>query len=190
MLPIKELDCASLKRQEFEEEVVAHKQPVVLRELVGNWPLVKQAQEGIHNTVNYLARMDSNHPCYTVVAPPSAMGRLFYANDLSGPNFQQVNAALTPTLQQLLTLDESTEPQAVSVQAAVIKDCLPSFSQSHTLDLLEQNVEPTLWVSNQSRVAAHFDLNDNIACVAAGRRRFTLFPPDQVSNLYVGPNLN
>lgn len=190
MLPIKELDCSTLNRQDFEKDIVANKQPVVLRSLVGHWPLVHEAKKGAVNAVDYLTKLDNHNPCYTVVAPPQSNGRLFYSDDLSGVNFQRVNAALSPTLEQLLALSGIPNPHAVSVQAALIKDCLPNFVAEHSLSLLDPSVEPTLWVSNRSRVAAHFDLNDNIACVATGRRRFTVFPADQVKNLYVGPTLN
>jgi hypothetical protein len=45
----------------------------------------------------------------------------------------------------------------------------------------------SLWLGNRTRTAAHWDLPQNLACVVAGRRRFTLFPTDQIHDLYVGP---
>ncbi len=52
---------------------------------------------------------------------------------------------------------------------------------------MNNNAHPQFWLSNQVTVAPHFDVPDNIACCISGKRKSTLFPPDQVSHLYVGP---
>ena len=57
------------------------------------------------------------------------------------------------------------------------------------MPLLSGRIAPRIWMGNRTRIATHFDNNHNIACVVSGSRRFTVFPPDQVRNLYIGPLL-
>jgi len=45
----------------------------------------------------------------------------------------------------------------------------------------------SLWIGNRTTVAAHWGMSNNIACPGASGRRFTVFPPNQVANLYPGP---
>ena len=44
-----------------------------------------------------------------------------------------------------------------------------------------------IWLGHAANIACHYDTLDNIACVVAGRRRFTLYPPAAIADLYVGP---
>lgn len=190
MQEIKEYKSEALNKQQFHDEIIAAKRPVVLRGLVTDWPIVQKANKSLQESIDYLLQVINDHPCYTVVAPPSEEGRLFFTKDLTGVNFQSVNGPIPSTIKQMQAMQGSLSPHAISIQAAVLNDCAPAFKDQHSLPLLDNKVEPTMWISNQSRVAAHFDLNDNIAAVAIGRRRFTLFPPDQTANLYIGPTLN
>ena len=55
------------------------------------------------------------------------------------------------------------------------------------MPLVDATAVPRVWICNRVTVQTHYDISNNIACVVAGRRRFTLFPPEQLVNLYVGP---
>jgi hypothetical protein len=55
------------------------------------------------------------------------------------------------------------------------------------LPLLDAAVQPRVWLGNAITTPTHLDEWNNIGCVVSGRRRFTLFPPAQVVNLYIGP---
>jgi len=172
----------------FSAEVAPRETPAVLRGLVEAWPAVAAGRQSSEEMRAYLAGFDRGAPVEAFVAPPEVGGRFFYASDMRGFNFERRRGALAEVLRFLATIEGRADAPAVYVGAATIPDHLPGFTAANPLPLLDgKGALPRLWFGNESVVSTHFDLSDNIACVVAGRRRFTLFPPDQLPNLYVGP---
>jgi hypothetical protein len=89
--------------------------------------------------------------------------------------------------EQVLRYSAFARPPAVAVQSALIRDCLPGFSAENSFTVLDVTVLPRIWLGNAITTPTHLDEWNNIGCVVSGRRRFTLFPPEQVVNLYIGP---
>jgi hypothetical protein len=90
-------------------------------------------------------------------------------------------------LTALLGLAPVAEPPSLYVGSTTVEAVLPGFLDVNRLGLGERAALVSLWLGNRTRIAAHYDLPDNLAIVAAGRRRFTVFPPQQIHNLYMGP---
>jgi hypothetical protein len=177
------LDAAS-----FKAEVVPRYRPAVLRGVVSDWPAVQAAQRSSEAAVAYLTALDSGAAAEAFLGPPEIEGRFFYRADMSGFNFERRTAPFAEVLRYLLCLEGVERPPSVYVGAAALPDTLPGFAEQNPLELLAAEAAvPRIWLGNRSVVATHFDLSDNIACVVGGRRRITLFPPDQLPNLYVGP---
>lgn len=171
----------------FATEVAEGDGPVVLRGQVADWPAVAAARAGRLEVARYLAGFDRGQPVQVMVGPPEIGGRFFYRDDWRGFNFRREQVTVRELVGELIRLAD--DPQAPSLYAgsAPTGEHLPGWSEANALGLELPDAQARVWIGNATRVATHYDGSPNLACVVAGERRFLLFPPDQVSNLYVGP---
>jgi len=162
-------------------------QPAVLRGLANDWPAVGAARRSDDELFAYLRRFRSDEPVQHIVGGPEIEGRFFYSDDLRGFNFKRGMSPLDPFLDWLLRQKSNPRPYAVAVQSQDVPRLLPGFELENRTDLVRPDVVPRAWLGNAIRVAPHYDLTENVGIVVAGRRRFILFPPGQLKNLYTGP---
>ncbi|MDH4124939.1 MAG: cupin-like domain-containing protein [Gammaproteobacteria bacterium] len=173
----------------FHNELLPAGQPLVVRSIVKDWPAVKQCAASPEAACAYLSRLAIGKPVRTLAAPPEAEGRFFYNDTLTGVNFKQGQFPLREVLKELQSMADVVTSHSIAVQALSIRDELPDFEKQNPNDLLDDDIAPSMWISNRGKVAPHFDEDKNLACVVTGRREFVLFPPEQLANLYIGPML-
>ena len=171
----------------FRERIYTADQPAVLRGLVAHWPAVHSGSASARAMCDYLLSLPQGGPVPTIWADPSLKGRFFFRDDMRGPNFTRGAAPLAVGLRMLLAHLEDAAPPGLFIESAPLSDCLPDFAAANRLGLLDESVAPRIWIGNAVTVQTHYDFSNNVACVLAGRRRFTLFPPEQLPNLYPGP---
>jgi hypothetical protein len=181
-------EMEGLDREALRRDAVPRFEPVVLRGLVRDWPAVQAGRASPEEAAAYLQRFDCGAPVEAFVGPSAMSGRFFYAPDLKGFNFEKRRGRLGDILRSLLSLPRDGSAPYLYVGSVPAPEIFPGFEAENAMPLLDgTDAVPRIWIGNASVVSTHFDESDNIACVVAGRRRFTLFPPDQVGNLYVGP---
>ncbi len=168
------------------EALLVADEPWVARGLVADWPLVSKSSE--HETaIGYLKSFDAGHKINAFLGEPKDKGRFFYNDAMDGFNFVQVETGLSQVLDKLSTIATDTDPAALYVGSTNVDRWLPGLRAENDLQLPIGDPLVSLWVGNRSRVAAHFDYPRNLACCVLGQRRFTVFPPEQLENLYIGP---
>jgi hypothetical protein len=169
------------------DAVATARGPFVLRGLASSWGLVAQSASGDRAVTDYLRRFAGDVPVHASMLPPEHQGRVFYQDDLGGLNFEQVETRLAALLDQLDALTGADDDPTIYLGSTAIDYCLPGFAEENRIDLGDVRATVRLWLGTRHRVAAHYDVLENIAVVGAGRRRFILIPPEQLPNLYVGP---
>ena len=161
--------------------------PWVHRGLVAHWPVAQAGRRSAADAAAYLKGAWRGQLAGLFLAPPEIKGRFFYNEAFTGMNFSREKAPFDELLDVLLKLAGEPVAPALYVGSTEIDGFLPPFRAANDLPFGDRDPLASIWLGNRTTIAAHYDLPDNLACVVAGRRRFTLFPPDQLANLYVGP---
>lgn len=176
-------ECSGVTARQFQEEIYPAARPVIMRGFIRDWPCVSVAARSDGDLIGYLSGFDNGRPVEILEAPDSTMGHFFYTDDLTATNFTRRQCGFSEGLRHIST----STAQRANIQSVPADDIIPGFSAQNRISFLSDAIRPRIWIGNQVTVQTHFDLSQNIACVVAGRRRFTLFPPEQLSNLYMGP---
>ncbi|MBJ7509813.1 MULTISPECIES: cupin-like domain-containing protein [Brevundimonas] len=180
---------SNVSRDVFETQIVPTGRPAIMRGLVSNWPMVSLGLRSHRELYNHVRAAATSDPTVIWTGSPEIKGRFFYSHDLRGFNHAQEKAPLAVLLDRLMRHHDDPEPPGFYAGGVPLASHLPALMPETPMPLLDGKGERrvSLWIGNRVRTAAHWDLPQNLACVVAGRRRFTLFPIEQIRNLYFGP---
>ena len=159
--------------------------PVIFKGLVRDWPIVQAALAGGDALIDYLKVRDNGKPPETFRQAAGGDGKYFYGDAAGTFNFARAHVPLRVTLDRLRSLAGQSGSERIYVQSAPLSDYLPRVKTENPLPAID--AEPRIWIGNRSTTQLHFDLYDNLACMVAGTKRFVLFPPERLPNLYMGP---
>jgi len=172
------------------DELVATQQPALLKGLVRDWPLARISSP--QEAVAYLKSFYQGRPVVAFIARPELKGRFSYTPDATRLDFQSERGPLDDYLGRVMAHLGDANAPSIYIGSTDVDLFLPGFRAANDLVLNHAMfaASPPMvgaWIGNRTTALAHHDMSHNVACVTVGRRRFTLFPPEQVENLYPGP---
>ena len=174
--------------EQFRAEILPSEQPAVMRGVASDWPLVAVALMDPHKAMSLLEASATGEIANVLRVGPEEEGRFHYADDDFSMNFTRGQGNVAGFLAGLREEENSYRPFAMAAQSMDTERYFPGFKQAHPMPLVPSSAGPRVWIGNAAKVATHNDPIANVAVVAAGRRRFTLFPPSAEADLYLGPH--
>jgi len=180
-------EIAGLYPEKIPAGVLSSTEPLLLKGMLAEWPIVKAAKTSAQSADCYIRQFYKDATVGVFFGIADDGGRVFYNEDLTGFNFQRAMMKLDAVLNKIQQHTYDNQSPAFYVGSTTVETCLPGFRSENDIEFGDIDPLASIWLGNKTRVAAHYDVPDNIACCAVGRRRFILFPPSEVANLYPGP---
>lgn len=185
--PLKVDEITRASNVDLTTERLTSAKPTVFRGLLRDWPLVKAGLDSPQQAAEYLRRWSNDRPVQAFVAPAEVKGRYFYNDHLDGFNFTPKHSTFRQVVEDILRYSQMSNAPSTYLGSTSVHHILPGLRDENDIPAVKDATLVSIWAGSPSRIAAHYDIPDNLACCAVGRRRFTLFPPEQLENLYIGP---
>lgn len=160
--------------------------PFVVRKLHNDWPVVQKGQESASALKEFLLSCSLKREFVFAIGEPEQNGKIFYNRDM-GVNFVERKAPFGTVLGYFNEIREAGEDVALYLSSLEIHKYFENLLTETPAYLTEDHYRAGLWIGNKIQVPLHNDFPSNVACVIGGRRKFTLMPPAQFENLYLGP---
>lgn len=173
--------------EQFRREVLEGCRPVVIRGLVSDWPVVQAGRGTARDLKGYLAAFDVGARAEVFFGEPSIRGKYYYNPGLEGFNFERRTMKVLEALELAVETLDSPGARSVYIGSVPVGECLPGFASANPMPWLPAGTGARIWLGHAADVSSHYDTFDNLACVIAGRRRFTLYAPELIGRLYMGP---
>lgn len=170
----------------FRDMVMQHCAPVVLRGAARHWSIV--AAGDVRAAAEKILAFDAGKDADLFVGAPDMAGRYRHdETDVRAFNFAHQTLPFAQALRRILDTADLPGRDMLYMGSLTAETYLPGIEALTALPFVPPTVRPRFWFGHESSVACHYDTMDNVACVVAGKRRFTLYPPDAIDDLYVGP---
>jgi Cupin-like domain len=182
-----EIAGQDLEPARFQQDIARPCRPVVIRGLVADWPAVQAARNSPRTLRDYLSTFDKGGRIETFFGDPAIAGKYYYKPGLQGFNFERRTMKLLDAIEAILEAVDRPDAKSVYMGSVPTGEYLPGFAAGNPMPLLGSEMSPRIWLGTASNVSSHYDTFDNLACVITGRRRFTLYAPELIGRLYVGP---
>lgn len=176
------------------EQIFAGGKPVIIKGLIHHWPLVEQGRQSNNKAIDYLKSHYNGRPATACIGAPEINGRFFYNDQATELNYQTQPMRIDDVLDRIQESFGEANPSSYYIASNVIDTHFPRLRSENDIEIPRPDVDypledlrVSIWIGNRTTACCHYDAPDNLACCVVGKRRFTLFPPDQIANLYPGP---
>jgi len=173
-------------------ELLESQQPTLFKGVARDLPIVREGLDSPGAAIDYLLRFYGGRPVTGYTGDAEIGGRFFYDDEVCGLNFTAERLPLGEFLDRIRASLGREGAPSYYMGSTDADEYFPGLRTENDLAFdgpMFAGNPPivSVWLGTRTIATAHYDMSNNIACCIAGRRRFTLFPPDQIANLYPGP---